>query len=49
LRQPAERHYYNPVHETTNVRYSFPGIGMTLVVGYEERAEYIVVVPVIEE
>jgi Domain of unknown function (DUF4258) len=29
LAQPTERHYYNPVHETMNVRRRFPGIGMS--------------------
>jgi hypothetical protein len=32
-----------------NVQHRFPGIGRTLVVAYEERADEIVVVTVIEE
>lgn len=49
LGQPQEQHFWNTLHETMNVRHHFPGIGMTLVVAYEERTEYIVVVTVIGE
>ncbi len=49
LAQPEDQHFYNPKHGRMNVRHHFPGIGMTIVVGYEERTDEIVVVTVIDK
>ncbi len=49
LAQPKDKHFYNPRHRKMNVRHHFPGIGLTIVVGYVERPDEIYVVTVIDE
>ncbi len=49
LKQPKEKHFYNEKHGRMNVRHTFPNMGMTILVGYEDRPDATIVVTVIEE
>jgi len=49
LEQPKNKHFYNKRHGRMNVRHRFPNLGMTILVGYEDRPDEIIVVTVIKE
>ena len=49
LEQPKDKHFYNEKHGRMNVRHRFPNMGITILVGYEDRPDEIIVVTVIEE
>ena len=49
LAQPKEQHFFNPVHETMNARHTFPNMGRSILVAYEEEEEEICIVTVMEE
>ena len=48
LAQPKDRHFFNPVHETMNVRHTFPNMGRSLIVAYDERETEVHIVTVMD-
>lgn len=49
LSRPKEQHFFNPDHGTMNVRHTFPNMGRSLLVAYDEREEEVHVVTVVDE
>lgn len=49
LSQPKEQHFFNPDHETMNVRHTFPNMGLLILVAYDEGDEEIHIVTVVDE
>lgn len=49
LSQPKEQHFFNPDHETMNVRHAFPNMGLSILVAYDEGDEEIHIVTVVDE
>ena len=46
LAQPKDRHFFNRVHGTMNVRHTFPNTGRSLIVAYEEQETEVHIVTV---
>lgn len=46
LAQQKDRHFFNRVHGTMNVRHAFPNTGRSLIVAYEEHETEVHIVTV---
>jgi hypothetical protein len=49
LSQPKEQHFFNPDFETMNVSHTFPNMGRSILVAYDEGDEVIHIVTVVDE
>lgn len=48
LAQPKDRHFFNRVHGTMNVRHAFPSMGKSLIVAYDEQETEVHIVTVMD-
>ena len=48
LAQPKDRHFFNRVHRTMNVQHTFPSMGRSLTVAYDEQETEVHIVTVMD-
>lgn len=48
LAQPKDRHFFNHIHGTMNVRHEFPNMDTSLIVAYDEQETEVRIVTVMD-